>query len=185
MRDGLRTDPGTAAWKLARSAFNSNRLLAPRKMQREADKQRDRTCLRIKQYGDIVMLDRVLGHVQAEELRCRIAVVLGQCELGVDNPDTELTGPIKHFQNVRALEHKVHTLTVAEVREESQQLDDFLLLNHLDSDLSRFPLFVNRNDHSASGYRKRRRKSAGCRSVLLHRPLQNTTPEELTRQTAL
>lgn len=92
------------------------------------------------------MFDRILGHVQTNEVGGRIVVLLWKCKFGIHNANSELARSAKRLDMVSALEDEVHASTMLEIRKESNQLNDLLLFHDLNSCEIGLPFFVDRNN---------------------------------------
>jgi hypothetical protein len=101
------------------------------------------------------MFTGILRHIQTNKVRSGIIIGFWERKLGVNKPNTEFARSSKAFERISALEYKVHAFSMVEIGQESHQLYDFLLLNDLNASQTRFPLFVDRDYHSAPGYHKR------------------------------
>ena len=72
-------------------------------------------------------------------------------EFSIDKLESELTVLVSLLERIGKAELEVHGVGVGEVFEESEELDDVILLDDLESDACGGPLFVNRDDHAATG----------------------------------
>ena len=79
------------------------------------------------------MLNRVLRHIQAKEIRGWIVFHLGKGELGIGEADTELPRSVEALHSVRSLEDEVHAFAMVEVVEECHKLNDPVLSDNLKS----------------------------------------------------
>lgn len=123
------------------------------------------------------MLTRILGHVQANKPRALVAS-LGQRELGVDNPHADLVRPTESLISVRALDNKVHAVTVAEVvAKERQQLHSLCLglVDNLHAGTVGLPLLVDRDHATTPRDGKRRHDPAAYVSGQSYAEIRSST----------
>lgn len=121
------------------------------------------TLIGFKDNVNIVVLARILGHIQADKPRALVAS-LGQRELGVDNPHADLVRPAESLVPVGALDDKVHTVAVAEVAaKECQQLHrlGLALVDNLHTRAVGLPFLVDRDHAAAPGDGKCRHDPVG------------------------
>jgi hypothetical protein len=97
------------------------------------------------------MLPRVIRHIQTNKPRNLTILTLRQRKLRIHNLDLEFPRSAETLEDVGTLEGEVHAFAMAEVAEEGEKLDGFLLLDYLDAGFVCFPFFVDGDDHSAAG----------------------------------
>lgn len=117
------------------------------------------TNFRVERNGNIVVLDRVLWHVQANKVGSRVLVLLGKRELSIDNANTKLARTTKGLDVIGSLENKVHASSMLEVGEEGDHLGDSILFDNLHSGQVGLPFLVDGNDTATAGDGKARGSS--------------------------
>lgn len=108
------------------------------------------TSFRIEGDSDVVVLNRVLGHIQTHKVRRWVIILFRKGKLGINNANTKFARAVERLNMIGTLEHKVHACAMMEVCEEDEYLCDLFLTHDLDAGQTGFPLLVDGHDHAAA-----------------------------------